>query len=296
MYLFHRIEELASSRDATRHAIGSFILKEHASLQDYTIDDIARLTFTSKASVTRFAKALGYDGWRSFLHGFIREESYEEKHASDIDVNRPFAPGDSDALIAEKIGDLKAETIADTFANLDRGMLSMAVRRLEASKSVTVFGLSPHCYSAGLFCRKMTSIGMPANVVPSGEFGLTAGALGPKDCAILISYSGDNADENPMKQVPLLQENKVQLIALTSGGHNYLREQIPCTLTISSRERLYSKIATFATEESVAYLLDVLFSCYFARNYEANYERKLQGSIRLEDVRRAALKEIREQQ
>ena len=63
---------------------------------------------------------------------------------------------------------------------------------------------------------------------------------------------------------------------------------------IASRERPYSKIANFSTEESVSYLLNVLFSCYFARDYEKNLETKLVGGRALEEDRLAALKEISE--
>lgn len=72
MFLTHRIEEMVAQATDTRRAIGAFVLRERAHLSDYTIADIARETYASKASVTRFAKTLGFDGWRDFIHDFIR--------------------------------------------------------------------------------------------------------------------------------------------------------------------------------------------------------------------------------
>lgn len=294
MYLIHRIEELAATHDDSRRTIAEYVLREHATLAERTIADVARETYTSKASVTRFAKALGYDGWRDFIRDFIREVSYEQEHVADVDVNFPFSPGDPDARIIENIGNLAAEAIAETYANLDRGMLSMAVRHLQRSRHVWVFGLNPNHYFAESFCRKLLSVGKPATAVGHGETGIVARTLGSDDCAIIISYSGNNADANPMAQVGAMLANRVRLVALTSGGNNYLRKTIPCVLTIASRERLYSKIANFATEESVNYLLNVLFSCFFARDYEKNLEFKLRGGRALEEERIADLKEISE--
>ena len=294
MYLIHRIEELAATYDDSRRTLAEFALHEHARLPELTIADVARETYTSKASVTRFAKALGFDGWREFIREFVREDAFERQHAQDVDVNYPFVAGDSDARILENIGNLMAESVAATYAQLDRGMLAMAVRHLQRARGIWVFGRTPNHYYAESFCRKLCAIGKQAIAVNPGDMGIVARSLGPDDCAIIISYSGNNADTNPMAQVGVMISNRVRLIALTSGGNNYLRRAIPCVLTIASRERLYSKIANFSTEESVSYLLNALFSCYFARDYEKNLETKLVGGRALEVDRLAALKEISE--
>lgn len=294
MYLYHRIEELVATQSDARRSIGAFVLQEHAHLAEYTINDIAEATFTSKASVTRFAKALGYDGWRSFIRDFVREEGYDRAHENDVDPNFPFAEGDSDSLIAEKIGNLQAEAIADTFANLDRGMLGLAVRYLQESSRVWVFGIMPNAGEAELFCRKLLGVGKQASMVPYGEFGVVAQALTRDDCAIVVSYSGNNPTTNPMKQVPTLLASQAKIIGITSMGNNYIRQNIGCVLTISSRERLYTKIGTFATEESLAYIFNVLYACLFARDYKSNLQHKLAVSGRLEDMRHAVLKEIQD--
>lgn len=44
----------------------------------------------------------------------------------------------------------------------------------------------------------------------------------------------------------------------------------------------------------MSYLLNVLFSCYFARDYEKNLQTKLVGGRALEEERLAVLKEISE--
>lgn len=294
MYLVHRIEELAAAYDDSRRTLAAFALREHARLPDLTIADVARETYTSKASVTRFAKALGFDGWRDFIREFVREDAFERQHAQDVDVNFPFSAEDPDARVIENVGNLMAESVAATYAQLDRGMLAMAVRHLQRAERVWVFGMPPNHYYGESFCRKLLAVGKQAMAVSSGNMGLVARSLGPDDCAIVISYSGNNADANPMAQVGAMMARRVRLVALTSGGNNYLRRVIPCVLTIASRERLYSKIANFSTEESVSYLLNVLFSCYFARDYERNLETKLSGGRALEEERLAALKEISE--
>ena len=55
-----------------------------------------------------------------------------------------------------------------------------------------------------------------------------------------------------------------------------------CALRICTREKLYSKIATFSTDASFEYLLDVLYSCVFRRDYDKNLQLKIQPAQAIE--------------
>ncbi|WP_321972299.1 MurR/RpiR family transcriptional regulator [Paratractidigestivibacter sp.] len=288
MYLYHRIEELVAANTDSRRAIGSFVLSEAEHLSDFTIADIAQATFTSKASCTRFAQSLGYDGWRPFIKDFIAEQLYQEKHPAFVDANFPFDAEANEEQVIEAIADLTADAVSDTARLINRGLLARAAKLLADARRVRVFALSPNSYMGGLFCRKLLSIGIDAMEAVPSELGVIARSLGELDCAVIISYSGNNPESDPMRQVPILLANKVPIVAIAGDGNNYLRKCANATLTISSRESLYSKIGTLASEASVNYLLDVLFGCVFARDYERNLEFKLIGGRQLESERSQA--------
>ncbi len=72
MYLFQRIEEVMVQYQDARHTVAEFVLREQENLYKYTINDIAEATFTSKATVTRFAKVLGYQGWKDFIQCVVK--------------------------------------------------------------------------------------------------------------------------------------------------------------------------------------------------------------------------------
>lgn len=59
MNLIHRVEELSMQYGGgSRKVIGAFILQERRHLHDYSIQEIAEKTYTSKAALVRFAKSL----------------------------------------------------------------------------------------------------------------------------------------------------------------------------------------------------------------------------------------------
>ena len=285
MFLFQRIEEVMLTSNDTKSVIAQFVLEEKKELHRYTISRIAEETYTSKATVVRFAKFLGYEGWKDFMDDFEQELQYEARHSEDIDANIPFTGADSPRQIAQNLLDLQMQTLQDTVDNLDFGQLRKATDLLTGAHRTVIYGISPHSYLAQLFCRKLLTIGLEADCCRAGELGLSTRTLTPADCAIVISYTGNNAKVDPMQRIPMLKRQGVPIIGITSGGDNYIRRNADAVLSMSTKERLYSKIANYSTEESLNYILNLLFSCCFARNYEKNLRFKVNNAKALERER-----------
>lgn len=112
---------------------------------------------------------------------------------------------------------------------------------------------------------------------------------------IIISYSGNNEKIEPMCYLPILLENNVSTIGITSDGNNYLRKHLSCVLTMSSKEHLYTKISNFSTEESIQFIFNCLFACYFGKNFEDNNLFKLQHSKIVETRRRAVSNQMKDE-
>lgn len=295
MNIIQQVEEQTMQYGSgAKKSIGEFVLQERSRLHNYTIQQIADKTYTSKAALVRFAKGLGFSGWREFCNAFVAEQKYQDEHYSDVDPNFPFKKGSSNKDIINLMCSLQMESLMDTADfMLENPHLDDAVELLRRSNRIVVFGMSPNTLLGELFTRRMLSIGRYVDV-PTSDFGLAAGSLRENDCAILISYSGNSWMREPVSVLPHLEKNHVPVIAITSLGDNLLRQHATYTFSMSSRERLYSKISTFSTETSILYILNVLFSCYFARDYDANLDYKVSIASKLEQQRKASLDEMRE--
>ena len=115
MNLIQRVEEAAVLYGGgTRKEIGEFILREKSHLYRYSIQEIADATYTSKAALVRFAKELGFSGWREFLKAFVEEQKYQESHYTDVDPNFPFTAQSSRQDIINQVCSLQVESILDT--------------------------------------------------------------------------------------------------------------------------------------------------------------------------------------
>lgn len=295
MLLFQQIEEQAHSHTDARRTIGDFLLKEKSNVKQYTMQEIADMTYTSKSSLVRFAKTLGFQGWKEFIEKFLSDTYYEESHYTDIDPNFPIEEGETTKDIIYKVSNLMVESILDTTDQLNLKQVDKAVDHMISANQIALLGQSPNTYLGNLFKRKMVSIGKNVLLSSGWDQGLMARTLQKGDCAILISYSGNNEERVPMNFIPMLKEKEVFIIAITGLGSNFLRRNADCILSMSSRERLYTKIGTFSTEESIAFILNTLYACYFTRNYQENLEYKVDTAKHLEK-RFSRYADIREEQ
>ena len=265
----------------TEKVLVDYLLEKKASVRHMTVKEIGEKTYTSPSLLIRIAHKMGYDGWESLKNAYCDEEEYLASHFTETDANLPFSEKDSSMTIAGKIISLKKEALDDTLALLEHDALSRAVRMLQRASSLEVFGVSSNALIAEEFALKMSRIGYPVHVHQlQSELVFNAALCPSSACAMMISYSGETT---VLKQcMELLQQQHVPVMALTGLGNNTIAEKADVVLHISTREKLYSKIANYVTDESILALLDILYSAYFAKDYERNLQKKTDVSRRVE--------------
>lgn len=282
MYLIQKIEECAAKYADARRSIAMIILDHRKDLYKLSMADIADLSATSKATVVRFAKTLGYTGWKEFRKDFLAEMQYLNSQDGLIDANYPFESGSSTEDTARAICQLMEQSAHETLQKMDFQMIDRAVSLIVRANKIVIFSVSPHIYTAKLFARKMMTIQKNVQVCTAREMGITVRTLTSRDLAILVSYAGNNPQMEPMNLAEYLISNKIPTVVITSEGTNYLRNRFSNVLTIPSRENLFTKIATFASEEAEQLIYNTLFACCFGLHYEENDAQKLHTARFLE--------------
>lgn len=292
MLLTQKIEEIACKYTDASGSIGKFLLKEKSKVENYSMQEIADYTFSSRPTLVRFAKKLGYSGWRDFLKAFLKEVKYLEPNILEVDFNVPFEKRDTTSSIIKKISKVKIDANLDTIELLDEAQLNNAVRILKDSNRIVMLGISINTIMAELFQHKMLRIGRSVELINQVDQAFMSYSLTKRDCVIVISYSANNIERLPISLLKSLKEHEVSIIGITSMGDNFIRAYSDATLTISSRENMYSKISSYATEESILLILDILYSCYFSLEYDKNMDYKLQMSSSIEIHRSSSLGSI----
>jgi DNA-binding MurR/RpiR family transcriptional regulator len=120
----------------------------------------------------------------------------------------------------------------------------------------------------------MMRIGKQVNFrTMAGEQGFLARVSNPKHVAIIISYSGET--DEIIRIAKTLKKQKTKIIAITSLWDNQLSHYSDLILHISSKEKIFNKMAPFSSLLSIQYICTMLYACFFSLNYNEHKAFKL---------------------
>lgn len=280
---------------SSEKAIVDYILKEGTNIQNMTVKEIAKATYTVPSTLIRVSKKLNYNGWNDLKEDFTRECEYLESHFLNIDANLPFKNNDTIMSIAGKIATLKKESIEDTLSLITHDDLQKAIQIIRKASCIHLFAVSNNLLITQEFKHNMSRIRKDVRIHGlQNEIIFDATLANPDSCALIVSYSGETyVLDNIIKA---LKNKNIPVIVITSIGDNTLSRKAACVLRICTREKLYSKIATFSTDSAITYLLDVLYSCIFALDYDRNLNLKIETSKSIETGRFSTVDILKEEE
>lgn len=261
-----------------------YLLEQQRNIQNKTTAEIAADTFSSKSTLVRIAKKLNYSGWTALKADFLNELDYLEKSVSCIDANYPFTKRDSLMTIANKIARLEIESIEDTLSLITHDDLRRVVDMIAKSSEINIFAASNNLLVAQEFSHQMSRIKREVKIHSiQGEILFNAYLAKQDSCGLIITYSGETGSLNQVAK--LLVEQNIPVITITSMGENTTARYADAILRLCTREKLYSKISTYSTDAAINYLLNVIYSCVFALDYDANVALKIASSKKIENDR-----------
>ena len=262
----------------------NFILEKQEQIKDYSTKMIGDETYTAPSTIIRIAHK-GFQGWSDFKEAFLDEVIYLNNHFQEIDPNFPFTNQDTMMQIAHKITQLHIESAKDTASLIQHDTLQKALRIMAKADVIKVFAVANLNFIGEEFVFKLNRIHKRAYIEPVQDNQFQDAIMTTSnECAICLSYSGETP--TLLKTAQYLKENNVPIIAITSLGKNRLSDLADVSLNISTREKSFSKIAGFTSWESMNIVLNILYSCLFSLNYQANLDYKIKVARRVETNRK----------
>ncbi len=211
-----RLRDLQTSGSVSQRAIAEHLLRNPVLGASQSIEDLAVATGISIATLSRFARALGYEGFAELRLALAdaMQSLFMPVEKLRGAVNRPDAHDPLKEALAHTVA-----TVRQTAEEIDQDTIARVVARLSAAQTVYImgFGLSAHLASLlalGLqpFCRQLI------NVVEFGGTEVAAGRLmnlGEGDELIVLSFPRYAADAIHLTR--LAADRKVGITAITDS-------------------------------------------------------------------------------
>ena len=251
----------------TEQQLAATVMAMGERVQDYSIKEFAAAAHVSIASVHRFCKKLGLEGFKELKVELARTAATRAGAGEAVDINFPFGPSDTPAQIARRMEDLYKTTLRETREVLDLAALERAAALVARASVVDIYTQSHNLYPAQMFRDRLLSAGKQTTCSQDVEGQIRrAMASDVRHAAIIITYSG--LSETYPKILGLLREQNTPVVFIGTPGACRRHPGLEVYLMVSDSESLQNRITQFASHIAVQYVLDTLFSCSFALDYD----------------------------
>lgn len=252
----------------TEKEICKYIEQNPQKIFSLTLKELGKDSHTNASSFIRLTHKLGFKGWNDFKVQYLKEIApIHGNQLSHRDINIPFSNNNNFLEISNIVTEIKKTALNDVLSQIDFKILRKCIDLIDRSHKITIFAHNINLVLSKEFEFKMRRLGKEVSISElDNEQIYDALNLTNQDCAILISYSGSGFNEI----VDCLTQNHVPFIGITSDTTNLINLSSNFVLYMSTREKLYSKVDNYTTNTSVIQLLDIMYSCYFARHFNTN--------------------------
>lgn len=232
-------------------------------MQAATIAEAALACGTSKATLVRMCKSLGYKGYKDFSFAFtLSAASGKDKHIE----YQELSPGDDVATLMQRITAQNLDAVRDTTLLLSENDVDRAAALLHKAKRVDFYGVGMSALVAldaqMKFMRlcKDTQTSMDPHVQV-----VMAARLKKGDAAVIFSYSGETRDA--LDTLAAVKRAGATAISVTRLGVSPLSRGADLSLHVASSENLV-RSAAMSSRIAMMHLMDLLFSAVAVRGYQ----------------------------
>ncbi|CAM3113550.1 SIS domain-containing protein [Lactococcus hircilactis] len=255
--LVSRINSYYDGLSKADQKISDFLIENIDTAARLSIQDFALATSVSTATISRYAKKIGFDSFQELklaIHATDTDQKQSDDFFSELSIK------DSYKEILSKSFNSNISSLDATLHLISEADLKKTMTVLLKAQTIGFFGLGGSNTIASLAFHKF--IRMPLKTVYHQDFHyqqMLATKLSKKDCAFVISHTGRNKDT--LRLVEILKKHHVPVIAITSFANSPLANQADVALVSVSEEISFRPEAVASTVSQIS-LLDAIFMMY----------------------------------
>jgi DNA-binding MurR/RpiR family transcriptional regulator len=262
--LIVHINGLLPSLSPAEQRVARLVVANPADAARRTITDLATAAATSEATVIRFCRSVGMEGYPQLRIRLAAEAARRVDPPDARVVGGDIPPGADLAQIIATIAFNDARAVEETAEQLDPAICEAVVEAIALAGRVDIYGASASGFVASDLQQKLHRIGRGANYWPDLHIALSSAALlGKGDLAIGISHTGTTTDT--MEILTVARERGATTVVLTNFPRSPITDVADYVLTTAARETTY-RSGAMASRLAQLTVIDCLFVGVAARN------------------------------
>ncbi len=248
--------------------IADYILSNPNNLISLSISELASLSGSSEATITRFSRHLGFSGFQQLKISLVGDEK-------ERDVNETISLSDTPTEVFAKVTDDIYCSLEKTKQLIDDKEFKRACDKIISSKRILVFGLGNSSSAATDTAHKLLRLGYDASAYSDNHMQVIASSHTDSDCVVIaISHSGSSKDI--IDALKIAKENGATTISITDVVKSPIYKYSDFIFNTCSDEINYrilgltSRITQLAIIDTMYYYIT-----YHTKNAEENIEKTL---------------------
>lgn len=254
--VFHLITQEYYQLTVSEKKLASFVMANGQQAQGMSISEMAEACDVAKATISRFCRRMGYDGYSAFRLAIAMATA--SRPVSSTPLSGEISASDSIGALSDKVAAAEISAINETKALIQPQAIRQAVEILQASNKVLCMGQG----ASMLMAEEMAHLFMTAF---TGYFAIgdshtqimTAANLSEGDTIFYFSYSGSTKDLQDVLHLAKKRGAKTLLVTRypRSPGAEQADLVLQCGFTESPLQ-----LGSVPARMAQLYLIDVLFS------------------------------------
>lgn len=250
----HAIRAQINALSGSERRVAAFVSSHQADAVNMSMLEVARGAGVSDATVLRFARALGYDGFNAFKIALAAELLSPGEETFEF-----IEPTDSHDRVISKVISTNMQTLQDTLQTLDAEQLRLVVEALHGARRIYVFAAGTSLPVADWLYDRLFRLSLPVvQVTDPYRQQVQAAICEAGDVVVTISRSG--APEHLAEALRTLRRKGpgVRRITITADPRSRVAELSDLLLVGAAREirsDVASSLVVFST------IVDIVYTC-----------------------------------
>ena len=277
-----RIKNLRDEFTNSEEKIADYIIEFTDEVYNMTSEELAKATKTSPASIIRFSKKLGYEGFQE-LKIALAKDSIDVEDKAQERLNEEITSHDDVKEIIDKISNENIKAIKETSTLLDEKEVDKATIVLSKARNINIFGLGSSMLVGEEFRHKLLRIDLNVHLYLDPYLQtIAANNMTIEDVAVGISHSGRT--EEVYNLLRTAKKAGARTISITKYGENPISDLADINLFTTEVEK---DLRMGAMESRVAQLtvIDILFVNLIKKNPEKFIKKISETGIVLDSMK-----------
>lgn len=267
--------QLKEEQNFTNHEkeVARYIRNHMDEILHMSASELAKASFTSKATVVRLSQKLGLSGYQEFKLKLVAEIN-QNNRINEILAGEPISKDSTFQDIINTLPGLYDKAITNTRLTLNKNHMIRINNFLQNAESIDIYGTGISYLLAQSAAFKFKTLGVESSAYESINAYYLAARKHKKTVAFVISFTGANRTVSQMAKY-LREATSHYIVGLLGPYNDITGKWCHQVVEIPNRDSLLSLdvITSFA---AINYVLDIFFAMLLTRRQEEHVKASME--------------------